>query len=53
MKLTGRLFVRAENETEHRPWDSLTAEEIKKISEYLNCEAACSGGYRKVAQAAA
>ncbi len=48
-KITGRLFIRAENETEYRPWSELTEEEIEKISECLNREAAHAADFQEVA----
>ena len=51
-KITGQLFIRAETETEYRPWDELTKKEAERISEYLNREAARAGGFRKVNGAA-
>lgn len=48
-KITGRLFIRAENETEYRPWNELTEEEAEKISECLNREAAYAGDFREIA----
>lgn len=46
-KIVGRLFVRSENETEYRNWDSLAEDEKKYISECLNREAAYAGGFRE------
>ena len=48
-KITGRLFIRAENEAEYRPWSELTEEEIEKISECLNREAAHAADFQEVA----
>ena len=48
-KIKGRLFIRAENETNYRPWSDLTEEEVKKISECLNREAAHAGDFRETA----
>lgn len=48
-KIIGRLFIRAEDETEYRPWSELTEEEMKEISECLNREAAHAGDFREVA----
>lgn len=48
-KIKGRLFIRAENETQYRPWNDLTEEEVKKVSERLNREAAHAGGFRETA----
>lgn len=48
-KIKGRLFIRAEHETDYRPWNELTEEEVKKISECLNREAARIGGFRETA----
>ncbi|MCI9681388.1 MAG: hypothetical protein HFI26_08385 [Lachnospiraceae bacterium] len=48
-KITGRLFIRAEDETEYRPWSELTEEEIEKISECLNREAAHAADFQEVA----
>ena len=46
-KITVRLFVRSENETEYRNWDNLTEEEKKTISECLNREAAHAVGFKE------
>ena len=46
-KITGRLFVRSENETEYRNWDNLTEAEKKTISECLNREAAHAAGFKE------
>ena len=48
-KITGRVFVRAEHETESRPWESLSKEEIETICDCINREAARAGGFREVA----
>ncbi len=48
-KIKGRLFIRAEHETNYRPWSDLTEEEVKKISECLNREAAHAGDFRETA----
>lgn len=47
-KIVGRLFVRSENETEYRNWDSLTEAEKKEISECLNREAALASGFKEL-----
>lgn len=47
-KITGRLFIRSENETEYRNWNDLTEAEKKYISECLNREAARAGGFKEV-----
>lgn len=41
-KLTHRLFVRHESETEYRNWDELNEDEVKQISECMIREAAAS-----------
>lgn len=46
-KITGRLFVRSENDTEYRLWDDLTEAEKKNISECLNRDSAHAGGFRE------
>lgn len=46
-KLTTRLFIRSENETEYRNWNDLTEDEKKYISVCLNREAAKAGGFRE------
>ena len=51
-KIKGRLFIREEGESKHRPWNELTEEEIKKISECLNREAAFAGNFRKISDVA-
>ena len=48
-KISGRLFIRAEDVTEYRPWSELTEEEIEKISECLNREAAHAADFQEVA----
>ena len=50
-KITGSLFIREEHETEYRRWEDLTKEEVEKISECLNREAAKAGGFRKMVPA--
>lgn len=50
-KITGRLFIRSENETKYRNWKDLTEEEKKYISECLIREAAHAGGFREKAPA--
>lgn len=50
-KITGRLFVRSENETKYRNWDELTEAEKNYISECLNREAARAGGFKEVTTA--
>lgn len=50
-KITGILFVREESETEYRRWDTLTKEEVERISNFINQEAAIASGFRKVATA--
>ena len=46
-KITGRLFIRSENETNYRNWDDLTDKEKENISKILNREAAHAGGFRE------
>ena len=46
-KITGRLFVRSENDTKYRSWNDLTEAEKKNISECLNREAAHAGGFKE------
>lgn len=46
-KITGRLFIRSENETKYRNWDDLTETEKENISECLNREAAHASGLRE------
>lgn len=48
-KPTGELYIRREDETEYRSWSGLNREEIRKISTYLNLEAAKAGSFRQVA----
>ncbi len=48
-KIKGRLHIRAENETEYRLWSELTEEEIVRISECLNREAAHAADFQEVA----
>ena len=48
-KITGRLFVRHESETEYRNWNDLTEEEKKSISRCLNKQAALGAGYKEKA----
>ena len=48
-KITGRLFVRSENETTYRNWDDLTEEEKEYRSACLNRESAYAGGFREKA----
>ena len=48
-KPTGELYIRREDETEYRNWSGLNREEIRKISTYLNLEAAKAGSFRQVA----
>ncbi len=48
-KITGRLFIREENETEYRPWSELTEEEAKKISDCLNRQAAHAANFKEIA----
>lgn len=48
-KITGQLYIRAEHETEYRRWDDLSKEEMEKISECLNREAAKAGGFHEAA----
>ena len=50
-KITGILYIREESETGYRKWDELTKEEIEKISDYLNREAARAGGFREALSA--
>lgn len=50
-KITGILYVREESETEYRRWEDLTEEEVEKISDYLNREAARAGGFQKAVPA--
>lgn len=50
-KITGRLFIRSENDTKYRNWDDLTETEKENISECLNREAAHAGGFREKAPA--
>ena len=50
-KITGILYIREENETEYRRWDDLTKEEAKRISGFLNREAARAGGFREAVPA--
>lgn len=46
-KITVRLFVRSEDETEYRNWDDLTDGEKNYISECLIREAAHSSGFKE------
>ena len=48
-KPAGELYIRREDETEYRSWDRLSPEEIRRISTYLNLEAAEAGNFRQVA----
>ncbi len=48
-KITGRIYIRAEDEKEYRQWSELSREEMEKISECLNREAAHAGNFREVA----
>lgn len=48
-KPTGELYIRREDETDYRSWDRLSQEEIRRISTYLNLEAAEAGNFRHVA----
>lgn len=52
-QITGRLFVRAEEETEYQSWERLTKEERRRISECLNREAAHFAGFQKSRQKSA
>lgn len=46
-KIVGRLFVRSEDETEYRNWDSLTEAEKEEISECLIREFAYASGCKE------
>lgn len=46
-KISVRLFIRSEEETEYRNWDDLSEAEKQNISECLIREAAHSGGFKE------
>ena len=48
-KPTGELYIRQEDEIKYQKWSELNREEIRKISAYLNLEAAKAGNFREVA----
>lgn len=52
-QINGRLFIRAEDETEYRDWNELSEAEKQAVSECLNRVARDSSGFRKVKTAAA
>lgn len=49
-KLTARIFIRQENETEYRLWDEIPEEEKKMISECINRQAAYAAGLKEKVQ---
>ena len=46
-KITGRLLVRREKDTEYRFWGELTKEEKENISKCLIRDAAHGGGFKE------
>ena len=51
-KITGRVFVRAEQEAKSSLWENLTKEETMEISECINRDAAHAGGFRELGKTA-
>lgn len=49
-KITGRLFIRHESETQYRRWEDVPAEEKKIISECINRQAAYAAGLKEKVQ---
>lgn len=47
-KITGRLFIREEYETEYRDWDELSEEQKKEYSERLQRQMAKACGLVEV-----